>query len=245
VEVGNRAARRVESGLGGMSERYDTRLPPGRSATRLSVPSDERNEHATARGATKRWSRVPGCVARFSLLILLMTCTAGCFEAPPEYSEPTLVPPVIYPDQSKPSTTQLYQPTGAEANFTIVFRADDGDRPLKIKLISRASLSPTERPIADVDLTPDPRAFADQLDPPRSVDLPWQWRLGLENPFGCHVVTAIITDVDNFEGLVGTKDPFTAARVSWYVWLRDENAPVDENVPPVTCFVPNGAGVTR
>jgi hypothetical protein len=239
VEGGNWAARRVESGPGGMSERYDTRLPLGRSATRLSVPSDERDEHPSLGGVTKRWSPIAARVARFSLFILPMTCTAGCFAAPPEYSEPTLVPPVIFDDQVKPSTTQLYQPTG-DANFTVVFRADDGDRPLKLRLALDISLSPTEHPITEITLTPDPRAFADQT-PARSVDLTWQW--ALEKEIGCHIVTAIITDADNFKSLVTTHDPFAAAQVSWYLWLKDPQDPKPTEL--VTCFEGNGAGVTR
>ena len=181
-------------------------------------------------------------LARFSLFFAAMSCATGCFDAPPQYSEPTLVPPVIVADKCDPPTAHLFMPATLgtqEATFKVLFRADDGDQNLKARLCLDIDLSPREQLLKEVPVTPDPRAFADQ-DPPREVDLPWAWRLD-ERSFGCHVVTAIVTDGNNFDGLVGTVNSFAAARISWYVWIQDENRPVED----VTCFDPNHAGVPQ
>lgn len=222
-----------------MSETHDTRLLSGGAATPLSVLGQSRDVQRMLYAARCRCTRTLEHVARFSLILLTMTCATGCFDPAPQYSEPTLVPPVIVADLCDPPTTQLFRPPPqGEAQFTVVFRADDGDRSLKARLGLDITLSSRPQGVDEKSIAPDPRPFADQEDPSRAVSLSWPWD---KNDYGCHVVTAIITDGNNFNGLVGTLDPFAAAKISWFVWLQDPDKPAEL----VTCFDPNAAGVAQ
>src|SRR5690242_14855452 len=60
-------------------------------------------------------------VARVSLLLLGMPSVVGCFDSPPQYSEPDRVPPVIDADAVDPPVTKVYIPTGDFANFDVAF----------------------------------------------------------------------------------------------------------------------------
>ena len=209
-------------------------------ATRLSEPSGERNEPPVVGGAAKRALRFGPRLARFSLLVLPMTCAAGCFDAPPTYSEPTLVPPVIFADQCSPPTTHLVNASFmGDAKFTVAFRADDGGRTLGARLGRDITLGPPPASLlTEAKIAPDPRAFADQ-DPARSVDLSWP-RTHDKNNYGCHVITAIISDESNFDYL--DTPPFVAAQISWFVWVPDPDKPTPQTVD---CFDPNRAGAPQ
>lgn len=224
-----------------MSATYDRGLRFGSPTTPLSVPFGEQNEPSAAAGAAKRALAFVERLARFSLFVIPMTCAAGCFDAPPTYSEPTLVPPVIYADQCKPPSSHLYSiPATAvgDATFTIAFRADDGGRTLGARLGRDITKGPPPALLlTEAKIPPDPRAFAEQ-DPARSVELTWPHTHDKGN-YGCHVITAIVSDESNFDYL--DTPPFVAARISWFVWVEDPDQPK----PTVDCFDPNVAGAPQ
>jgi hypothetical protein len=165
----------------------------------------------------------------------------GCFDAPPQYSEPTRVPPVIVADDCKPPLTEVYITTGNSADFTVAFRADDAGLSLSARAVRDITIG-TPRYVDDKPIAPDERAFADQ--DVRSVTLHWQWTavelVGLK---GCHAVTVIIADASSFKSLYETKDILQEARMTWFVWLSDPSAAPDEML--VNKCAPNSAGVPQ
>src|ERR1041384_3184551 len=89
--------------------------------TALSASGHAAREQPEASRASGR--RLP--VARVSLLLLGMPSVVGCFDSPPQSSEPDRVPPVIDTDAVSPALTKIYIPTGETATFDVAFRADD------------------------------------------------------------------------------------------------------------------------
>jgi hypothetical protein len=170
-----------------------------------------------------------------------MTCATGCFDPAPEYSEPTRVPPVIYADQCHPPPTLLYPPV-SDARFDIAFRADDVGLNLKAWLFRDIGTVPNPPLVAESSIPSDPRAFADQQEPLRTATVTWQWTLDAERNFGCHTITAVITDLNNFKGINGeTNDALAEARITWFVWIKDQSKPA----PAVDCFSSKQSGVPQ
>ena len=196
----------------------------------------------TMYAARQAAARALGRMARFSLLPVAMTCASGCFDPVPEYSEPTRVPPVIAADKCIPSTTLLVTPATTppvDAEFKVAFRADDIGLNLHAKLYRDLTLGHRAL-LAEKTIPSDPRAFADQ-SPLRTVSLLWQWTSEGDSAFGCHILTAVITDVNNFDGLYDTFDPLEEARITWFVWLQN---PMNSEVKPVTCLGSESNGVS-
>src|ERR1043165_9624299 len=104
-------------------------------------------------------------VARFSLFLGAVACTTGCFDAPPEYSEPTRIPPVIIASQCDPALTQRFDPAvlGNSATFKVMFHADDFGLNLRARLYRDLTLSGRPELLDDKQVVGDPRAFADQV----------------------------------------------------------------------------------
>jgi hypothetical protein len=219
VEGGNRAARRVECGPGGMSTPHDRGPRRGESATPLSVFGSSQNPRGLPDAAQDDRARALEHVARFSLFAGVMACATGCFDAPPEYSEPTRVPPVIIADSCTPPLTALYIPAtnSTSIDFKVAFRADDAGLSLRARAVRDITIG-TPSFVDEDEPPPDERAFADQE--PRSVTLTWEWTpQGVGMLQGCHTVTVIIADANNILGLYGARDPLQEARMTWFVWI--------------------------
>lgn len=180
-------------------------------------------------------------MAWVSLLLLGMPSVVGCFDSPPQYSEPDRVPPVIAADKVDPPLTKVYVPDGIPAPFVVPFRADDSGKTLEVRFVrdvGRVSAPPL---VSELTVAPDGRSFAAQ--DLRSVTFPWQWTTD-GTPAGCHTLTAIVSDVDNFYEIYKTKNPLEEARVTWFVWLRDTTSDPTPTIPTIDCFSDKSSGVT-
>ncbi len=142
----------------------------------------------------------------------------GCVDAPPDYSVPSLVPPVLITSQIDPATTGVASvpATASTFDFDVPFRADDGGQDLHAYFV--IDLDPTKdvSPTSDVDdnaVPSDPRPFAEQTG--REVSEAWQ--LPDNRPVGCHTITMILSPHDNFVRSYETRDPLDAAQVTWFL----------------------------
>ena len=172
-------------------------------------------------------------LARVSLLTSTLLVTAGCFDAPPEYQEPTRIPPVIIMNGVQPSPASLYISSSSDPviQFTVQFRADDAGQQLREAFVLDLEIGGSE-PIMQPDVPPDPlgRPFALQDD--RTVSHNWSWNPSLA---GCHTMTAIIADQSNFQNYIMPRNSLLEARVTWPLWLR--GSPTD--TLPATCLQKN------
>jgi hypothetical protein len=204
--------------------------------TALSALGLAAREQPQASRASGR--RLP--VARVSLLLLGMSSLVGCFDSPPQYSEPDRVPPVIAADRVDPPLNKVFIPDGTPAQFIVPFRADDAGKTLELRFvrdIGRVSVPPL---LKELTVAPDGRSFAEQ--DLRNVTFPWDWPR--DTPAGCHTLTAIVSDIDNFYEVYKTKNPLEEARVTWFVWLRDATSDPLPDFPQIDCFSDKSTGVT-
>jgi hypothetical protein len=171
-------------------------------------------------------------LARVSLFALVMTCAVGCLDSPPQYSEPTRIPPQIVTSGLIPATTSLYVTDSQDIPFTIPFRADDAGQRLVSRFVLDLGIGTgvlqDEVPIPGDDLG---RPFELQTDPPRSFQWKWQWTEYTSS--GCHTITAIMSEQSNFNGAFTTQEPLKEARVTWFLWIRD---PMATDSQPVICL---------
>jgi hypothetical protein len=170
-------------------------------------------------------------MARLSLLSITMTCAAGCFDSPPQYTDPTRIPPQIFTNSVVPPPTSLFVTTDSPIQFTIPFRADDAVQQLEAAFVLDigTSNSSLQDPVADVPQDALKRPFAEQ-EKDRKLDYTWDW-----NPkkvAGCHTMTVIITDPSNIRGAV-TRDDLQVARLTWFMWLQD---PDTDETKLVSCL---------
>ena len=172
-------------------------------------------------------STTGGVLARLSLLVVTMTCAAGCLDDPPQYTEPTRIPPQIISNGADPSPASLVVTTDS-IDFTIPFRADDEGQQLTAYFIRDISNSSNSAAVDSVDVPPDPlkRAFADQETnntADRTLKWRWDWNAnGSGTLVGCHTMTVIITDPSNIRISV-TPNELQVARLTWFLWLRDSS----------------------
>jgi hypothetical protein len=178
-------------------------------------------------------------LARVSLFGIVATCAVGCVDSPPQYTEPARIPPVIVMDQVQPSPTSIYITPTHQVQFDIPFRADDAGRKLVARFVLDIEIGAPES-VKQVNIAPDPmgRPFAEQgLD--RVVDYKWPWN---DSNAGCHTMTAIISDVNNFTDIGGvTSDDLDEARVTWFLWLQNGSDPV----PTVNLLQNNMTGTNQ
>lgn len=176
-------------------------------------------------------------LARVSLFALVMTCAVGCLDSPPQYKEPTRIPPQIMSNGVDPPLTSLHVFESPSIDFTIQLRADDAGQ----RLVSRFVVDlDGNRVLLDlVEIPPDPEGRPFELQdkqpnspiPARSFTYTWLW-MGTEAP-GCHTLTAIISDQNNIRDSVTSLDPSQEARATWFLWLRDPMA--TDSQQPADC----------
>jgi hypothetical protein len=151
-----------------------------------------------------------------------MFLAAGCFDPPPEYSVPVLVPPIVdVPNVDPPTTTVKTVNLAEQLPFEVPFHADDGGEEMWAYFVE-------DIPSGDAD----PRALLSNAvrDPPNSApfdeqkrSISWVWTVAA--PTGCHTVTMILSRKSNFgTGLYQTTDELQTARVSWFLDIRDPSA---------------------
>jgi hypothetical protein len=184
-------------------------------------------------------------MAWVSLLLLGMPFVAGCFDSPPQYSEPDRVPPVIDADVVDPAVTKIYVPDGDVASFEVAFRADDAGQ--KIEVCFVRDIGQVTRALVDSkQAPPDKRPFSEQVDP-RTVPLTWPWKTD-GTPAGCHTVTAVVADQNDIIGKCDVPSSRPSARITWFVWLHDAtmvpDSSNDTKFPGIDCFSDKSSGVT-
>jgi hypothetical protein len=222
-----------------MRETIGANAGPSRpGVTRLSASTSSNGERRAAAGG----HRPLAGLARLSLFVGTMTSVAGCFDTPPDYSEPVPIPPVIISKQVKPPLTSLYvsvsQGSTSSITFDVPFRADDFGVKLQALFIRDIASDANREPIAEPDVPADPRPFADQMG--RSVSATWSWNKdGQGRLVGCHTMTAIISDTDNIHFL-DTDKPDKEARVTWFLSLQQGDETPDQ-IPSISCFQSPGA----
>ncbi len=179
------------------------------------------------------YARAP--LAWLALLASTTTLVAGCLDTPPEYSEPTRVPPVIVTGHVDPPPSSLYVAFGppGSIDFSFPFRADDFGERLQSLVVLDADGN--ARNLQRADVASDPRTFADQ-DPPRPFNYTFNWTA---SDVGCHTLTVILSDSSNIKNFTDISNPLLEARISWFLWLRDPTAPPDTITPD--CFPTSGA----
>jgi hypothetical protein len=148
-----------------------------------------------------------------------MTCAVGCLDSPPEYTEPTRIPPQILMNLVDPPLTSLFVTSTSPITFTIPFRADDAGQNLVARFIVDIEIGSPDL-AEEVPIPEDGRPFAQQLD---RKPLPYTWSWQATEPTGCHTMSAIITEQSNFASRFTLKEgkEFEAARVTWFLWLRN------------------------
>jgi hypothetical protein len=170
-------------------------------------------------------------VARLSLGLAVMPCLVGCFDAPPQYSEPDRVPPVIAADLCDPPVTSLFVSDDEPALLDVAFRADDAGRKVAACFV-RDFGTGADAFVDQQPAIPDPRPFAAQTI--RDVSTKWYWKREGVQP-GCYTVTAVVADQNDFSGkcVTGSDHSLKEARVTWYVWLRESKS---DPAPTIDCF---------
>lgn len=195
-----------------------------------------------------RWKRrtamsVPSAtrsvLARVSLLALVMTCAAGCLDSPPQYKEPTRIPPQIMSNGVYPPLTSLYVTESQSIDFTIQLRADDAGQRLVSRFVVDLEIgNHALQQIVEIPPDPEGRPFELQDKQPgsplaaRSFTYTWNW-IEMEVPPGCHTMTAIISDQSNIKDAVTSLEPSQEARATWFLWLRDPMA--TDSQQPADC----------
>ncbi|HEX4337590.1 MAG TPA: hypothetical protein VH062_16870 [Polyangiaceae bacterium] len=170
-------------------------------------------------------------LARLSLLVVPMTCAAGCLDTPPDYTEPTRNPPVITTGLVVPSTSSLVVSSGTVIEFTAPFRADDiGERLLAVFVLDQGLGNPVG--IRSLDVESDTRPFAEQK---RTVTYDWPWNNGTLS--GCHTMTLIISDQSNIDNFIQPIKAELAASVTWFLLLQPSGETSD--TLPMGCFQPH------
>jgi hypothetical protein len=165
-------------------------------------------------------------MARLSLFVATMACSVGvvgCFDAPPTYSVPERLPPVIDAARSQPSTSDVFSTNAGTVAFDVFFRADDDeDDPLRAYVVHDLPAGPptSSNTVLDRSSLPlDPRPFEDQFKDPRRT-LSFLWAVGETVTGRCHTVTLILSYVSNFNDVAYTlADPSLAAQVTWFLDL--------------------------
>ncbi|HVW29955.1 MAG TPA: hypothetical protein VHC69_31550 [Polyangiaceae bacterium] len=163
-----------------------------------------------------------------------MTCAEGCLDSPPQYTEPTPIPPQIFANLAQPPATSLVVTYSSSIDFNIPFRADDDGQQLTAFFIRDIDSDGQSTPVKFIDVPPDPlkRPFAEQQMPYRSLDWPWGWNAdGNGTLAGCHTMTVIITNPSNFR-IDATPDDLPVARLTWFLWLRVSS----NDTQPVSCL---------
>jgi hypothetical protein len=209
----------------------------GSSEPGVTAVSAFSRTHQQARAALRRLRGTFRHLARLSLFAMTMSCAAGCLDTPPEYSEPTRIPPVILTSLVDPPPTTLYATSASTIDFKVPFHADDvGERLLSVFVLDVGLAAPTV--IAEPQVVPVDEPFAEQKK--RVLEYPWPWN---NDPrlVGCHTMTAIISDQDNVS-FYHTTDPLLETRVTWFLWLQDPSATTD--TVSVDCFLHTAAGAT-
>jgi hypothetical protein len=187
----------------------------GAGATRLSA-------FGRGRGVIVAAKRL----ARDSLIgVVVLPCLSACLDAPPEYSVPTRIPPVIDADQVVPSTIQIHvvPDPSSLVQFNVPFRSEDAGSPLLAHfLLDYVADGQRSKVVGFVDVEPSDRPFFEQDG--RGVVLPWLVNDGSDDVLlGCHSVTLILNYADNRvrDSLFLPFDSSLAAFQTWWFNIGD------------------------
>lgn len=160
-------------------------------------------------------------VARLSLFAASMSLcavgTTGCFDAPPEYSVPERVPPILDEAGATPPITSLYAPEGSRFDLSMPFRVSATEAEVQAIFIVDSKSG------AEVQLCPNFRAPGDTRLECRDA-----WTI--VSP-GCHTITVRASYQGNFDDGFVPKDPSLATEATWFASLEDP-----EDLDPVDCF---------
>jgi hypothetical protein len=158
-----------------------------------------------------------------ALAWMAQALVAGCFDAPPEYTVPGRIPPVLNSLEAVPSlaSINLVDPQDLTINFNVPFRSEDAGQPLQALFIR--DFVPTEREnnakiIVGLDIEPSLEPFQDQTG--RVVAYEWNVQDPRPDP-GCHSVTLIFTYDDNIASnrfYTPLDDALVATETWWFVF---------------------------
>jgi hypothetical protein len=143
----------------------------------------------------------------------------GCFEAPPEYSVPERIPPLLDEASAQPPIRVLYEVNSASVDMTIPFRVSPSEEDVQALFI------------IDVGSDNDVVLCLDNATP---ADTQFLCKNGWTNVDpGCHTITVRASYVNNFDGFE-IDDPSLGTETTWFANLYN---PTDPNAPPpVDCF---------
>jgi hypothetical protein len=176
-----------------------------------------------------------------------MTFAVGCVDSPPQYSEPTRIPPQIVTNELDPPVSRLYVTDSATITFSIPFRADDDGQHLVARFVEDLAIgAPSLKDEVSIPADPLGRPFALQGGEPSSPSTPatkgralsWPWTWMGNDKSGCHTITVVISEQSNFQGLFGIQDDLKEARATWFLWLRDSQ-PSSSDSKNVDCLQNN------
>jgi hypothetical protein len=143
----------------------------------------------------------------------------GCFDAPPEYSAPERLPPLLDEAAATPPISSLYVESSPKINLTIPFRVNPSEDDVQAVFV--------------IDLGTED--FAICFDKP----LPGDTRFGCNETWsridqGCHRITVRASYVSNFRDNITVDDASLATEATWFAALEDAQGTADcfpEGVP--------------
>jgi hypothetical protein len=154
-------------------------------------------------------------VARLSLFIALMSLCAvglpGCFDAPPEYSVPERIPPILDEASAHPPMNTLYE-SKQQTDLRILFRADPSEEELQAAFI------------VDADSDHEVTLYVDKAFPgDAQFECQANWPVGE----GCHTITVRASYVTNFGDNNLINDPSLATEATWFALYGSAKPTVD------------------
>jgi hypothetical protein len=152
---------------------------------------------------------------------------AGCLDAPPEYSVPEQIPPIILAGQVDPSPGRVHEIRAGQEDekFNVPFRSRDLGEELSAYLFRfDPPRGPDQLVRTQINIPPDDRPLSEQAE--RSVALTWTFPAPNELQ-GCQRLTLVLSHESNF-GSTDDNDPVAldpdrAARVTWWFNFSPES----------------------
>jgi hypothetical protein len=155
-------------------------------------------------------------VARLSLTVVSMSLCAvgitGCFDAPPEYSVPELLPPLLDARGASPPISTPYRTSAAITDLRIPFRVIDSDDAVQAAFILDLGVPGMERQLYSNKTVQGDTIFNCKGD----------WKL-VTSP-GCHTITVRASYVRNFEDQYDVTDLSLASEATWFAALSADDS---------------------
>jgi hypothetical protein len=161
-------------------------------------------------------TRAVACLSQFiALMSLCAVGLPGCFDAPPEYSVPERLPPILDEASAAPPMNTLYESKlQTPTDLRIPFRSDTSEEELQAAFI------------VDADSGHEVTLFIDKAGP---GDTQFECKANWPVDPGCHTITVRASYVRNFGDNTTVKDPSLATEATWFALYGSV-------MPTVDCF---------